>query len=335
MSSLSKAKTDVADNVKFLYLVMTSNGAPTTQWPAVAESMESTHGAITKRWSRLSLAMKDGKEPAADTYQFLWAVFKHSEMTTKGTNWKAIAEAANIVTPGAAAKRFNRLKLANQRGQEPPGMKRKRTNENLTPKKTKAGKYINSSSVEDDADGTKDIATPKCGARAAAAAAAAAAGKTIAPVAEDEDNGSDADDEKTKNPSPKRRKFDRKSKTPTRKATPKGKGKGKATTTTLIKQEPESDKMIHENSDNETFHSAPDHQGSSAPPFLRKRPTPGELRNFREMAALVGEDAGAGTEKQASAPLGNNEQEQNHARVSDWMFRLARDVDEENDEEED
>ncbi|KAF2816232.1 uncharacterized protein BDZ99DRAFT_566081 [Mytilinidion resinicola] len=106
------------ENIKFLYLILTINGPPNAliNWDAVGSALNLKKGAVTKRWSRLQKAIKDGTNPGPSAHELLWLLVKHtSGEAGKSFDWKVIAEAC-YTTPGAASKRFSRLKQAQAAG---------------------------------------------------------------------------------------------------------------------------------------------------------------------------------------------------------------------------
>ncbi|PVI03554.1 hypothetical protein DM02DRAFT_697379 [Periconia macrospinosa] len=113
------------ENVKFLYHVVTSNGSPTPDLEAIGQDLGINKKASSKRWSRLKAGMRTGEEPGRSACQYLWLVIKHSQ-GTQIPNWKEIAATFNT-TPGAAAKRYSRMKAAWEKGNGPitPAKKRK------------------------------------------------------------------------------------------------------------------------------------------------------------------------------------------------------------------
>ncbi|KAF2873424.1 hypothetical protein BDV95DRAFT_343450 [Massariosphaeria phaeospora] len=114
------------ENLQYLYLVLTSGGAPTIDWAAVGDSMELKPGAVSKRWSRLKTAMTEGKNPGGAAYPFLWLCVKHSAKD-KALDWTAIASKCNT-TPGAASKRYSRMKQAFEKGDPTPATPTKAKN---------------------------------------------------------------------------------------------------------------------------------------------------------------------------------------------------------------
>ncbi|KAH7398462.1 hypothetical protein BKA66DRAFT_546026 [Pyrenochaeta sp. MPI-SDFR-AT-0127] len=99
-----------AENIQYLYLVLTSDGAPNIDWDAVGAALDLKKGAVSKRWSRLKLAMEKGEKPSSATYQFLWHCVQHNKRITT-LDWDVIAKKCNT-TPGAASKRYSRMKQA-------------------------------------------------------------------------------------------------------------------------------------------------------------------------------------------------------------------------------
>ncbi|CAO2654916.1 Nn.00g116490.m01.CDS01 [Neocucurbitaria sp. VM-36] len=142
-----------AENVQYLYLVLTSDGPPTIDWDAVGTALELKKGAVTKRWSRLKQSMEKGESPGGSTYQFLWLCVKHSTRD-KAMNWTDIAAKCNT-TAGAASKRYSRMKQAFEQDATLPGSSpaKPKTTPTPTPKKPKA-----TASAGDDVNATP---TPK------------------------------------------------------------------------------------------------------------------------------------------------------------------------------
>ncbi|KAF2855764.1 hypothetical protein T440DRAFT_535948 [Plenodomus tracheiphilus IPT5] len=109
--------TDV-ENIHYLYLVLTNDGAPSIDWTAVGAAMELKPGAVSKRWSRLKQSMEKGETPATSCYPFLWLCVKHNKRD-KPPNWADIATKCNT-TQGAASKRYSRMKQAFEQNAPPP-----------------------------------------------------------------------------------------------------------------------------------------------------------------------------------------------------------------------
>ncbi|OAL54452.1 hypothetical protein IQ07DRAFT_269462 [Pyrenochaeta sp. DS3sAY3a] len=157
------------ENVLFLYQVLTNDGAPVIDWDAVAAELGLEKGAATKRWSRLKKAMDDGANPSPTSYALLWLCIKHRTHNTP-MNWADIAGTCHT-TPGAASKRYSRMKQAMEAGAAVPGaampdaeaasaaVNTAAPEPKTTPKATrkkKARKVIADSSSEDD-DGSLAI----------------------------------------------------------------------------------------------------------------------------------------------------------------------------------
>ncbi|KAF2491999.1 hypothetical protein BU16DRAFT_100497 [Lophium mytilinum] len=68
------------ENIRFLYLILTINGSPSAliDWDAVGAALALKKGAVTKRWSRLQKAIKDGANPGPSAHEFLWLLVKHT-----------------------------------------------------------------------------------------------------------------------------------------------------------------------------------------------------------------------------------------------------------------
>ncbi|KAG9194673.1 hypothetical protein G6011_04708 [Alternaria panax] len=107
-----------AENIKYLYLVLTNDGDPIIDWDAVSAALDLKKGAVTKRWSRLKQAMKKNEAPGGTTYQFLWLCVKH-HTRTQPPNWNEIAAKANT-TSGAASKRYSRMKKVFEENETAP-----------------------------------------------------------------------------------------------------------------------------------------------------------------------------------------------------------------------
>ncbi|KAF2248662.1 hypothetical protein BU26DRAFT_377441, partial [Trematosphaeria pertusa] len=116
------------ENVQYLYLVLTNGGPPQIDMVAVSKALDLSPGATSKRWSRLKQAMEQGKYPSAGSYGFLWLCVKHSTRD-KTPDWHSIAKACGT-TPGAASKRYSRMKQAFEKGDATPS--------STTPTKSKA-----------------------------------------------------------------------------------------------------------------------------------------------------------------------------------------------------
>ncbi|KAF2129474.1 hypothetical protein P153DRAFT_431425 [Dothidotthia symphoricarpi CBS 119687] len=144
-----------AENIQYLYLVLTQGGAPNINWPAVATALSLNKGAATKRWSRLKNAMDKGDAPSASSYAFLWLCVKYSSRD-KPLNWVDIAEECNT-TPGAASKRYSRMKQVFEQGDAVPGSPASRAG---TPRKSRA-KSGTATADDDDADVSTPKTTPK------------------------------------------------------------------------------------------------------------------------------------------------------------------------------
>ncbi|EOA86904.1 hypothetical protein ACJQWK_08954 [Exserohilum turcicum] len=99
-----------AENIQFLYLVLTYDNNPTIDWDAIGHVLNLNKGAVTKRWSRLKKAIDQGETPSASAYGFLWLCVKHSTRAN-APNWEAIASKCDT-TAGAASKRYSRMKKA-------------------------------------------------------------------------------------------------------------------------------------------------------------------------------------------------------------------------------
>ncbi|KAL5410985.1 hypothetical protein PMIN03_005091 [Paraphaeosphaeria minitans] len=98
------------ENIQYLYLVLTHAGPPTINWATVSTALSLSTGATSKRWSRLRTALESGKPAGKGSYELLWLCVKNSSRE-KAPNWKAIASACGT-TPGAASKRYSRMKAA-------------------------------------------------------------------------------------------------------------------------------------------------------------------------------------------------------------------------------
>ncbi|KAF1937721.1 hypothetical protein EJ02DRAFT_48130 [Clathrospora elynae] len=107
-----------AENVQYLYLILTNNGNPTIDWQAVGAALGLNKGAASKRWSRLKLSMDKGEGSGGATYQFLWLCVKHNN-NDQVPNWAEIAAKSNTTT-GAASKRYSRIKQAIDAGADAP-----------------------------------------------------------------------------------------------------------------------------------------------------------------------------------------------------------------------
>ncbi|KAF2265770.1 hypothetical protein CC78DRAFT_173800 [Lojkania enalia] len=98
------------ENVHYLYLILTSAGTPKIDWDKVSKNLNINKAAANKRWSRLKKAITDGKDAGPAAYQLLWLCVKHSNRD-KAPDWTDIANKCGT-TPGAASKRYSRMKIA-------------------------------------------------------------------------------------------------------------------------------------------------------------------------------------------------------------------------------
>ncbi|KAL1652822.1 hypothetical protein SLS61_004442 [Didymella pomorum] len=161
------ADTKQEQNIQILYSVLTVNGNPTIDWDPVCAALELEKVAVTKRWLRLKLSINKGEKPDASNEQLLWLMVKHSERKkvgsptscflpphrrhSQGFDWVAIAEKCGS-TKGAVSKRYSRMKLAFERGDEPPPSTPTKGNKAAaTPKKTPSKAQFK---TQDDEDGT-------------------------------------------------------------------------------------------------------------------------------------------------------------------------------------
>ncbi|KAF2708896.1 hypothetical protein K504DRAFT_468120 [Pleomassaria siparia CBS 279.74] len=220
------------ENTLYLYLVLTDGGMPSIDFDEVGKSLNLQKGAVSKRWSRLKQAMNENKPPGPTAYPFLWLCIKHSSLK-KAPDWNAIAKKCNT-TPGAASKRYSRMKQAFETGAAAPN--------------SAGGKGANN----DAASPTKASPAKRKRAPATPRKKAAATTETDEDGVENVEDGMDVDEgEEESKPKPKRVRTPAK---PRAKATPKGKKKGvneektpnqklgsvnptEATTCTLIKTE--------------------------------------------------------------------------------------------------
>ncbi|KAF1964593.1 hypothetical protein BU23DRAFT_575567 [Bimuria novae-zelandiae CBS 107.79] len=124
------------ENVQYLYLVLTNGGPPTLDWGPICAELGVNQGAASKRWSRLKQALEAGKPAGAQAYQTLWTVFKHSRREG-ALDWKAIASKCGT-TPGAASKRYSRMKQAFEKGENatPPATPKKKVSSAEAPMST-------------------------------------------------------------------------------------------------------------------------------------------------------------------------------------------------------
>ncbi|KAF2273584.1 uncharacterized protein EI97DRAFT_480598 [Westerdykella ornata] len=154
------------ENVQYLYLVLTAGGTPTIDWSAVTADLAPLKiGAVKKRWSRLKQALEQGKNPGPSAQQLLWLCVKHSSRD-KPLDWNLIAEKCNT-TPGAASKRYSRMKQAFESGTAVPpasasatngkssgaAARSKRKRADAKGKATGKGKDMGSADEETDNDG--------------------------------------------------------------------------------------------------------------------------------------------------------------------------------------
>ncbi|KAF1846578.1 uncharacterized protein K460DRAFT_126464 [Cucurbitaria berberidis CBS 394.84] len=146
-----------AENVQYLYLVLTNDGPPTIDWDAVGNALQLNKGAVSKRWSRLKKSMENGESTSGSTYQFLWLCVKHSKDDT-AKNWSDIAAKCNT-TSGAASKRYSRMKQAFDQGVAPPGASPRPPIKNTPTKPKSTPKKRNATIPGDDDD--VDTPTPK------------------------------------------------------------------------------------------------------------------------------------------------------------------------------
>ncbi|KAJ4368326.1 hypothetical protein N0V83_006682 [Neocucurbitaria cava] len=155
-----------AENIQYLYLVLTNDGPPSINWDAVGTALDLKKGAVTKRWSRLKQAMEKGEAPGGSTYQFLWLCVKHSTRD-KALNWPDIAAKCNT-TAGAASKRYSRMKQAFDQGVAAPGSSptkntptKPKATPRSTPKKTPTKAFTASGYDDGEDDDDDDVeATP-------------------------------------------------------------------------------------------------------------------------------------------------------------------------------
>ncbi|KAJ4346076.1 hypothetical protein N0V95_005751 [Ascochyta clinopodiicola] len=123
------------ENTQYLYLVLTHGGLPIINWDAICAELELKKDAVTKRWSRIKLAMEKGDEPASSSNALLWLMVKHSARD-KAFDWAGIAEQCNS-TKGACSKRYSRLKLCFDKGDAlPPTPSKASTLAPTTPQQT-------------------------------------------------------------------------------------------------------------------------------------------------------------------------------------------------------
>ncbi|KAF1919730.1 hypothetical protein BDU57DRAFT_441970 [Ampelomyces quisqualis] len=106
------------ENVQYLYLILTHGGSPNIDWDAVGTALDLKKGAVSKRWSRLKKSMENGEKPAGSVYKFLWLCVKHGSRD-KVPDWNEIAKQCGT-TPGAASKRYSRMKQAFEAGDAAP-----------------------------------------------------------------------------------------------------------------------------------------------------------------------------------------------------------------------
>ncbi|KAI4952196.1 hypothetical protein J4E91_003658 [Alternaria rosae] len=147
-----------AENINYLYLVLTNDGSPVINWDAVSAALELNKGAVTKRWSRLKQSMDRNEVPGGTTYQFLWLCVKHHKRT-QPPNWSDIAAKANT-TSGAASKRYSRMKKVFEdndtvpdAGTPRPSVKNTRAKAKATPKSpVKKPRKVTTSSSDDQDD---------------------------------------------------------------------------------------------------------------------------------------------------------------------------------------
>lgn len=93
--------------------------------------------------------MEAGKPPGPSAHQFLWLCVKNTE-PLQAPDWKVIGPACNT-TPGAASKRFSRLKQAMAAGAPAPGVGSGDADEPTTPKRKRVAKNVAKGTVEIDA----------------------------------------------------------------------------------------------------------------------------------------------------------------------------------------
>ncbi|KAF1838103.1 hypothetical protein BDW02DRAFT_594976 [Decorospora gaudefroyi] len=152
-----------AENIQYLYLILTNDGNPDIDWDAVGGALNLNKVAVTKRWSRLRQSMNKDEAPGGSTYQFLWLCVKHHKRTTP-LNWAEIATQANTTT-GAASKRYSRMKKAFEDHETAPTTASPASNKkNKTPTKPRAKKNIPTATPSSSADDTpkrKRAAAPK------------------------------------------------------------------------------------------------------------------------------------------------------------------------------
>ncbi|KAF2744235.1 hypothetical protein M011DRAFT_379814, partial [Sporormia fimetaria CBS 119925] len=144
------------ENIKYLYTVLTYDGAPNVDWDKVSTALDLKKGATTKRWSRLKKAMEEGKDGGPAAQQLLWLMMKYSTRE-KAPDWTVIADKCGIPTAGAASKRYSRMKQAFESGAAPSAVVTTPSKaDKSTPKRKRADK-----AQGDDEDSEPETPTKK------------------------------------------------------------------------------------------------------------------------------------------------------------------------------
>ncbi|KAF2473773.1 uncharacterized protein BDR25DRAFT_386651 [Lindgomyces ingoldianus] len=203
------------ENVKYLYLVLTTAGPPTINWVAVGKDLDLKPSATSKRWSRLKISIAEGKNPGPTAYQFLWLCVKHCT-DKKAPNWNLIAEKCGT-TSAAASKRYSRLKLAIEKGEIMPIV--------TTPPKGK-GATVTGADGEEESAATSTPTKRKRGAGTTSPRGKTDAGEEVAkgdeedPIPVTKEGGDEGQDKEAKKPA-------KRAKTAKSKASPKPKRNAK------------------------------------------------------------------------------------------------------------
>ncbi|OJD40593.1 uncharacterized protein BKCO1_1000397 [Diplodia corticola] len=101
------------ENARLMLLCLQFSTATTFDYKKIGEECGISAGAASKRMSRLKKAIKEGKETNLDV-RYLWSCIRLSDMDN--VDFKAVGAELSL-NPGAASKRWSRLKQALERGE--------------------------------------------------------------------------------------------------------------------------------------------------------------------------------------------------------------------------
>ncbi|KAL1651955.1 hypothetical protein SLS58_000078 [Diplodia intermedia] len=102
------------ENAKLMFLCLQFSTATAFDYKKIGDECGVSAGAASKRMSRLKQAVKAGKEGAGLDVRYLWSCIQHSDMNN--VDFKAVGAELGL-NPGAASKRWSRLKQALERGE--------------------------------------------------------------------------------------------------------------------------------------------------------------------------------------------------------------------------